>query len=82
MSDNRVNTAVPDSYEYFPLNVPAIGTFNAQVGFVHEMGNGEDDTERPYLALGRLALPEIVRAADAERRYLQQPHLRLADVPV
>ncbi|KAL1702722.1 hypothetical protein EV121DRAFT_261744 [Schizophyllum commune] len=32
MSDNRINTAVPNSYEYFPLNVPAIGTFNAQDG--------------------------------------------------
>lgn len=45
MSDNRVNTAVPNSYEYFPLNVPAIGTFNATVGFVHKMGNGEDDAD-------------------------------------
>ncbi|TRM69890.1 hypothetical protein BD626DRAFT_475677 [Schizophyllum amplum] len=26
----RVNTAVPDSYEYFPLNEPPIGTFQAK----------------------------------------------------
>ena len=45
MSDSRINTDVPDSYEYFPLNIPAIGTFNAQVGFVHKMGNGEDDAD-------------------------------------